>query len=108
MKNIEKVDLGNNEIINVKKGMFGYRIVYPHKDINGKIVWVNLLVGGWGNFWKLLFIMVVILSFLYGVREMTASCRDMAEHPENYFECETPIQNDLRLNFKVGDFNEET
>ena len=108
MKNIEQIDLGNGETISMKKGMFGYRQVYPNKDSQGNIIWINLLVGGWGNFWKLMFIMFVILCFLYGVREMTASCRDMAEHPENYFECETPIQNDLRLNFKVGDFNEET
>ena len=103
MKNIEQINLGNNETISLAKGKFGYRVVHPHKDNNGKTIWINLLIGGWENFFKLLFIMFVILCFLYGVKEMTASCRNMAEHPEQYFECEIPLQEDWQLNFKEGE-----
>ena len=106
MKNIEPIDLGNNETIHMKKGMFGYRVVHPHKNPDGTINWINLLVGGWGNFLTLIFIMLVILSFLYGVNEMMASCNDMAEHLENYFDCSFtyPVN---RLNFTWEGENNE-
>ena len=83
-KNIEQIDLGNNETISLAKGKFGYRVVHPHKDSNGKIIWINLLIGGWENFFKLLFIMFVILSFLYGVKQMNEGCREMAKNPCAY------------------------
>ena len=85
MKNINKTFV-NGEVVNLKRGMFGYRVVHPHKNEDGTINWINLLIGGWENFWILIFIMLVILSFMYGVKEMMASCNDMAENPCKYFD----------------------
>ena len=112
MKNIEQVDLGNNETISVKKGKFGYRVVHPHKDENGKIIWINLLIGGWGNFLTLIFIMIVILSFLYGVKEMMTGCNDMAKNPCAYtnLDCSRYYNeaNYNPINIEVGDYNVKT
>jgi len=109
MKTIEQVDLGNSETIFMKKDWLGYRVVHPNRDSNGKLILVNFLVGGWGNFFKLLFILFVLACFLYGFKQVTASCKDMTENPDKYFECEVPISNDnLQLNFMVGENNEET
>ena len=52
------------DIINLKKGMFGYRVVHPIKNEDGTTNLINLLIGGWGNFWMLIFIMIVFLSFM--------------------------------------------
>ena len=84
MKNVEPIDLGNNETIHLKKGRFGYRVVNPIKNPDGTTNWINLLIGGWGNFWTLIFIMFVILSFLYGVKQMMTDCNDMAKNPCDY------------------------
>ena len=109
MKNIEPIDLGNNETIHLKKTYFGYRIVHPIKNQDGTTNWINLLIGGWGNFWTLMFIMLVLLSFLYGVKQMMASCNNMAEHPEQYFDCSFtyPINTSLKLNYWEGETNVE-
>ena len=74
----------DGEIINLKKGTFGYRVVHPIKNEDGTTNWINLLIGGWGNLAILIFIMLVILSFMYGVKEMMAGCNDMAENPCSY------------------------
>lgn len=85
MKKLKKVFV-DGDIVNLKKGIFGYRVVHPIKDEKGNYIWINVLVGGWGNFWILIFILLVVSCFLYGFKEVTTSCRDMAKHPCNYFE----------------------
>lgn len=75
----------NNEKIDLKRSRFGYRVVYPNRDENGKIIWVNLLFGGFGNLVTLVITLSIILLFLFGVHEMLGSCKDMAEHPCDYF-----------------------
>jgi len=90
----EILDVGDvplNDELYVKKGIFGYRVVNPTRDKHGKIIWVNLLIGGWGNFLKLLFILFVIGCFLYGFHEVTEGCKDLAENPCAYtnLDCST-------------------
>lgn len=80
---METIEL-NNEKVNLKKGMFGWAVVHPVKNEDGTINWPNMLFGGYGNLFKLLLILFVILSLLYGVKEMMISCKDMAENPCKY------------------------
>jgi len=90
----------DNEEVHLKKGTFGYRVVHPG-IIDGKKNWVNILVGGYGNLITLIFILLVILSFLYGVKEMLTGCSDLAENP-----CKYCRENPTNINFslrKVGD-----
>ena len=115
MKNIEQINLGNNETISLAKGKFGYRVIHPHKDQNGNIIWINLLIGGWENFFKLLFIMFVLGCFFYGFQEVTESCNDMTKNPCKYFDLDcTRYYNEANYNllndiqFDVGDIDDKT
>lgn len=74
----------DNEIVTLKKGMFGYRVIHPTKDKNGKIIWINLLIGGWGNFIQLVFILLVLFGLIYGVNVMLEDCKDIAANPCHY------------------------
>jgi len=85
MKNIiEARELPEDERVYLKKGFLGWDVVQPVKNENGTTNWLNLLIGGWGNLFKLLFILLVIFSFLYGVNEMMRGCNDMAKNPCKY------------------------
>ncbi len=83
-KIIRAEDLPIDEKVYLKKGAFGYSVVQPVKNEDGSINWINMLVGGWGNLFKLLFILLVIFSFIYGVQQMMEGCNDMAESPCKY------------------------
>ncbi len=62
---IEKVVI-NNELLHLKKGMFGWNIVYPWKNEDGTINWFNLFTGGsWANFFLWLFIVVIIVGVVF-------------------------------------------
>lgn len=42
-----------------------WKQIRPAVDEDGNIVWVNLLVGGWRNFWTLAFVLAIVgLVFL--------------------------------------------
>ena len=103
---MEKVNIGG-KVVNLKKGRFGYRVVHPIKDENGKIIPINFLVGGWANFFKIIFIIIILLLFFYGVKQMMISCNNMAAHPEQYFKgCYNASERDVDY-FKVCEINEE-
>lgn len=74
----------NNERVSLTKGIFGWRVIHPIQDDEGKIIWKNLLFGGWGNLLRLLFIFLVIALAFFGFKEVTNSCRDLAENPCDY------------------------
>ena len=65
MKDIKEIEI-NNETIYLKKGFFGWRVIYPYK-VNGKINWKNLIAGG--NWWNLVIIGVIVLIILGAVYE---------------------------------------
>ena len=82
---IEARNLPENDKVYLRKGMFGYRVVHPCKNEDGKVNKVNLIVGGWGNFFILIFILLILLSLFAGVKQMLSSCKDMSENPCKYF-----------------------
>ena len=84
MKVIEASEIPNEEKVYLKKDILGWRVVHPIKNEDGTTNWLNLLIGGWGNLFKLLFILLVIFSFLYGVKEMMRGCNEMAKNPCKY------------------------
>ena len=64
-KIIEVSELPVGEKIYLKKDFLGYRIVHPIKDPEtDKIIWVNLLVGGWRN----LITLIIVLTFLIWIQ----------------------------------------
>ena len=68
----------------LKKTMWGWRVVHPVKNDDGTTNWINLLIGGWSNFFILLFILFVIFLYLFGTKELLSGCYDMAENPCAY------------------------
>lgn len=64
-KGIKEIEI-EGEKISLVKNHFGWKIVHPIKDSNGKIIWKNLIAGG--NWWKLLTIfgsVIILLLCLY-------------------------------------------
>lgn len=69
------------DIVDLKKGIFGYRVIHPVKNPDGSRNKINLFIGGWGNFWALIFILLVVMCFFYGVNQMLISCKELAADP---------------------------
>lgn len=84
MKVIEVEQLPFEEKLYLKKDGFGYRIVHPIRDENGKLNWINLLFGGKRNLFFLMLLLLLFLMFAYGVYELTYSMKDVVEDPCKY------------------------
>ena len=64
-KGIKEIEI-DGETISVKKGKFGWSVIHPIKDKDGKIIWKNLIAGGnWFNLIKIGLVIVVIIGKLY-------------------------------------------
>lgn len=74
----------NNETIHLRKGMLGWKVVYPVK-IDNKINKKNLWLGSRGVIIGTIIWLLIMAFILYGVNTMVSSCRDMAKNPCKYF-----------------------
>lgn len=74
---IESANLPETEQIYLKKGIFGWAVVQPIKNEDGSTNWINLLFGGYGNLFKLLFFLLVIFLFILGTREVTMTYKTL-------------------------------
>lgn len=61
---VEARDLPNDDKVYLKKGIAGWKVVYPIRNEDGKINWKHLLVGG--SYWNL-FILILIVGIILGV-----------------------------------------
>lgn len=77
---IEAAQLPNDEKVYLKKGIFGWDVVHPMEDENGIINWPNTLFGGYGNLFKLLFILLVVFLFILGTREVVMGYKMMYDN----------------------------
>jgi len=73
-KGIETLLTSSGESIEVKKGKFGYRIVQPIKSVEGKTIWINFLVGGYVNLFKIIFYLVLIGIIYLGFHDIIQQC----------------------------------
>ena len=63
---IKAGDLPVNEKVFLKKSSNNYRVVYPIKNEDGSISWMNLITGGgWKNLIVIGVVVLVILGFLF-------------------------------------------
>jgi len=78
--NIEKI----RDNLYIKKGITGYRIVYPIKNEDGSINWHNLIYGGniW-NFLKIMLFFVLIFIVMFAYSHDTQTCRDTMNNLTN-------------------------
>lgn len=97
-KIIEVRDLPEGDKVYVKKDWFGWRIVQPLRNEDGSINYMNLLVGGKRNFFTLVLILVILLTYLYGTSVMNKDLRFIAAHP-----CEVCSKLTLNATLMMGD-----
>lgn len=71
--------------IPMKKDFLGWRVVHPIKNEDGTRNYVNLIFGGYRNLIVLVIYLIIAASTIYGVNEMMASCKNMANNPCDYF-----------------------
>jgi len=65
----------------LKKGKFGYRVVYPYKNEDGSINYFNLLTGGsWANVIKVLIIVLLILGLSYSYHRDVLKTAEMVRY----------------------------
>lgn len=83
-KIIEAADLPEGEKIYFKKDIFGYRMVYPSTNEDGKINWMNLMFGGKRNLLFLLFVLLIVALLALGINEMLEPVRIVFENPQAY------------------------
>jgi len=94
------------EDLYVKKGRFGYRIVYPiKKDIDkpftqDNINWKHLLIGDWTRLISTSLILLLIMFGIFSYSYDTEMCRDVLSNPCPYFEdyCKVDIGTGYFLN----------
>lgn len=84
VKWVEAHELPNETKVYLKKDLFGYRVVEPWKNEDGKINWFNFLLGGKRNLFILGVIFIVLLLAYYGFNEAIAVYKDTAKNPCNY------------------------
>jgi len=65
--------------IDLKKDIFGYRIVHPVKDKEGNWNISNLLFGGWRNLFIIIIILLFLLAISYSYYHDTTECRKIVE-----------------------------
>lgn len=81
MKNIiEASQLPEQDKVYLKKDLFGWRTVEPHK-IDGKIQWMNILFGGKRGLATLIFLMIVVGLLYIGVTDLISSYQTIATNP---------------------------
>lgn len=68
MGEIKKLIL-DGETVYVKKGIFGWNIVSPWKNEDGKINWFNFITGGWGSLACMGFVSLLLVLFYLAYNE---------------------------------------
>ena len=81
-KNIyEASELPEGDKVYLKKDRFGWRIIEPVVDENGKIIWKNMLFGGYRNLMWLIIIIITILVIAYSYNNDIEAYREVYENP---------------------------
>ncbi len=88
VRKIEKIHV-NGDAVNLKYSgsILGWKVVHPIRNEEGKIIWINFLIGGWANLFALLVIIIMAFSLLHGIDNMMEDCQKLAENPCYYVDC---------------------
>jgi len=72
-----KVDDG----VYIRKGKWGYRLIYPYKNEDGSINWFNTLTGGsWGNLIKVGVVVALILASVWAYKHDMNTLIEQCKH----------------------------
>jgi len=91
MKEIYRVYPDEEEEVFLKKGVFGWGVVHPIKDKDGKINWKNFLIGG--SYVRLIVIVIFVLLALGTIVEYTDNIRNCNKAIQELNELKNPYQN---------------
>jgi len=85
---IKRINVDGEEVCLAKSNWgYGYRIVHPVRDSDGKINYWNFFLGGKSNAKKLLFYLIIIVLLYVGIQELISGYQHIAENPCEY--CKT-------------------
>jgi hypothetical protein len=77
---METIEL-NGEKVHLKKDYFGWRIIYPYRNEDGSINWINLLFGGRKNLVTLILYMLIVFLLYMGIQELISAYKVIANNP---------------------------
>ncbi len=94
-------ELPEKEKIYFKKDWAGYRIVYPIKNKDGSINWLNLLFGGKRNIVFMILLLLVLGTIMFAYSHDIKQYKEVVENPCVY--CSTSIETFIDTNSKLPD-----
>lgn len=83
-KIIEASELPENEKVYLKKDWFGWRVVEPYKDENGKTNWKRFLFGTKKTLITLIIYLLIAVMLYVGIKQLIAGYADIANNPCKY------------------------
>lgn len=84
---IEASQLPEGEKVYLKKDFLGWRVVEPISDLEtGKLNWLRLIFGSKRTFVGLLIISLIALALYFGINELIANYKLIANAPCDYCE----------------------
>jgi hypothetical protein len=89
---IKAEDLPEHEQVYLKKSFDGWRVVHPIRNEDGSLNWVNLIFGGRSNLIKLMFLVLILSLFFFGVNELLEAYKEVARNPCNF--CKDCLNNE--------------
>ena len=89
MKNVKEMRI-NGDTLYFKKDMFGYRQVYPIRNPDGKINWINLIFGGKRNLINIILLLLGVVLLYIGISDLISSYQTIATDPCSF--CEVCIE----------------
>ena len=93
-----KIEIEGEQVY-LKKGGLGWKVIYPIKDDNGKIIIKHLLVGG--SWWNLIFITIfifLIIGVAFEYKQNMKTCIDVIEKYNAMQEIVYPEKNKYNKN----------
>jgi len=87
----KKIEIDGDSIY-LKKGMFGWNVIEPWKDDNGKVIWFNFIFGGWKTLGWMIFI-IALLGLFYLTWHETAFQLERCLNASNVIDAPSNIIN---------------
>lgn len=108
-KIFEASELPDDEKVYLVKDFFGWRIVHPIRDENGKTNYMNLFFGGKKNLVILILLILIFTIQFIGTKELISNYKLIADNPcdfcENCFEQTSKIISKINNQLKEQRFN---
>ena len=85
---IKAEDLPEGDKVYLKKDIFGWRVVSPIRNEDGKLNLYNLITGGSRNLVFLIIILIIILSFIWtyshDINAVKSYYKDISDNPTDF------------------------